>query len=61
MKFNNKDRGKRKFILLEMADYFETIIIPRLKKIAYSFNWKDGKSKDGDEIGIFFKYYELEQ
>jgi hypothetical protein len=61
MKLNNEDRGKRKFILLEMADYFETIIILRLKKIAYSFNWKDGKPKDGDGIGIFFKYYELEQ
>lgn len=61
MKLNNEDRGKRKFILLEMADYFETIIILRLKKIAYSFNWKDGKPKDGDGIRIFFKYYELEQ
>lgn len=61
MKLNKEDGGKRKFILVEMADYFETIIIPRLKKIAYSFNWKDGKPQDNDGIGIFFKYYELEQ
>ena len=60
-KLNKEDRGKRKFILVEMADYFETIIIPRIKKVAYSFNWKDGKPQDSDGIGIFFKYYELEQ
>lgn len=61
MKLNKEDSGRRKFILIEMADYFETIIIPRIKKVAYSFNWKDGKPQDNDGIGIFFKYYELEQ
>ena len=61
MKLNKEDGGKRKFILVEMADYFETIIIPRIKKVAYSFNWKEGKPKDNDGIGTFFKYYELEQ
>jgi len=61
MKLNKNDGSKRKFILIEMADYFENIIIPRIKKIAYSFNWKDGKPQDSDGIGIFIKYYELEQ
>ena len=60
MKLNKENGGKRKFILVEMADYFE-IIIQRIKKVAYSFNWKDGKPQDADGIGIFFKYYELEQ
>jgi hypothetical protein len=44
-----------------MEDYFYTVIIPRIKKVAYSFNWKDGKPQDSDGIGGFFKYYELEQ
>jgi len=61
MKLNKEDGGKRKFILVEMADYFDTIIIPRIKKIAYSFNWKDGKPQDTDGIGGFFKYQILEQ
>ena len=61
MKLNKEDGGKRKFILVEMGDYFDTIIIPRIKKVAYSFNWKDGKPQDADGIGGFFKYYELEQ
>ena len=61
MKLNNEDGGKRKFILVEMADYFDTVIIPRIKKVAYSFNWENGKPQDADGIGVFFKYYELEQ
>jgi adenine specific DNA methylase Mod len=61
MKLNKEDGGRRKFFLVEMADYFYDIIIPRIKKIAYSFNWKDGKPQDNDGIGVFFKYYELEQ
>ncbi|MEM5880892.1 MAG: site-specific DNA-methyltransferase [Candidatus Aenigmatarchaeota archaeon] len=61
MKLNKEDGGKRKFILVEMADYFDTVIIPRIKKVAYSFNWKDGKPQDNDGIGVFCKYYELEQ
>ncbi len=61
MKLNKEDGGKRKFILVEMADYFDTVIIPRIKKVAYSFNWKEGKPQDTDGIGIFFKYQILEQ
>jgi adenine-specific DNA-methyltransferase len=61
MKLNKEDGGNRKFILVEMADYFETIILPRIKKVAYSFNWKDGRPQDTDGLGVFFKYYELEQ
>ncbi|ACN99106.1 modification methylase, type III R/M system [Sulfurihydrogenibium azorense Az-Fu1] len=61
MKLNKEDGGKRKFILVEMADYFDTVIIPRIKKVAYSFNWKEGKPQDTDGIGVFFKYHTLEQ
>ncbi len=61
MKLNKEDGGKRKFILIEIADYFYTAIIPRIKKVAYSFNWKDGKPQDTDGIGVFFKYHTLEQ
>lgn len=61
MKLNKEDGGKRKFILVEMGDYFNTVIIPRIKKIAYSFNWKNGRPEDMDGLGVFFKYHTLEQ
>ncbi len=40
---NREDGGRRKFILVEMADYFDTVLLPRLKKVTFSPEWKDGK------------------
>ena len=42
---NREDGGRRKFILVEMADYFDTVLLPRLKKVIFSPEWKDGKPK----------------
>jgi adenine-specific DNA-methyltransferase len=42
---NREDGGQRKFTLVEMGGYFDTVLLPRLKKIAYSPEWKDGKPK----------------
>jgi len=61
IKLNQEDQGHRKFILVESEDYFSNIILPRLKKIAYSFNWKNSKPQDNNGTKVFFKYYELEQ
>lgn len=61
MKLNKEDGGNRKFILVEMAEYFDVVIIPRIKKLSYSLNWKNGQPQDIEGIGVFFKYYELEQ
>lgn len=61
MLLNKEDSMRRKYILVEMANYFDTVIIPRIKKISYSFNWKDGKPQDTDGISQFFKYQILEQ
>ena len=61
MKLNKEDQGNRKYILVEMANYFDTVLIPRLKKVCYSFNWKDGKPKDVDGTSQFFKYQFFEQ
>lgn len=61
MNLNNGTGNKLKFIFIEMANYFDTVAIPRIKKIAYSFNWKDGKPQDSDGNGVFFKYQALEQ
>jgi hypothetical protein len=61
MALNKEDKGNRKFILVEMADYFDTVLVPRVKKVAYSFKWSKGQAEDSDGIGIFCKYYDLEQ
>lgn len=42
---NREDGGRRKFVLVEMADYFDTVLLPRIKKVAFTPEWKDGKPK----------------
>jgi len=42
---NRKDAGQRKFILVEMGNYFDTVLLPRIKKVTFSPEWKDGKPK----------------
>ena len=42
---NREDGGQRKFILVEMAQYFDTVLLPRIKKVTFSPEWKDGKPK----------------
>ena len=40
---NREDGGKRKYILVEMGDYFDTVLKPRIAKVVYSESWKSGK------------------
>lgn len=40
---NREDGGSRRFILVEMGDYFDTVLVPRLKKVAFTPEWRQGK------------------
>jgi adenine-specific DNA-methyltransferase len=40
---NREDGGRRKFMLVEMGDYFDTVLLPRIKKVTFTPEWKDGK------------------
>ena len=42
---NREDDGGRKFILVEMGEYFDTVLLPRIKKITFTPEWKNGKPK----------------
>ena len=58
---NREDEGARKFILVEMADYFDTVTKPRVQKVVYSAGWKDGKPTSRDTgVSHCFKYLRLE-
>jgi len=56
-----KGEGNRKYILVEMGDSFEEVILKRMKKVTFSSNWKDGKPTDNDGIDHFIKYQVIEQ
>ena len=57
---NREDDGERKYILVEMGQYFDTILLPRLKKAVYSKDWKDGKPVSREGNGQLIKYIRLE-
>jgi adenine-specific DNA-methyltransferase len=42
---NRQDGERRKFILVEMAEYFDSVLLPRIQKVMLVPDWKDGKPK----------------
>ena len=60
MNLNRADGGNRKYILVEMGEHFNTVILPRVKKVAFSDKWKDGKAVLGNGsqgMSHFVKYF----
>lgn len=52
---NREDGGNRKFILVEQGEYFDTVLKPRIAKVIFAKEYKDGKpvaDKDGQFGGI---------
>jgi len=59
----NREGANRKFVLVEQGEHFYNVILPRIKKVAFSSEWKNGKLKDDKQVkpsSITFRYYELE-
>ncbi len=57
---NRENESRRKYILVEMGEYFDTVTKPRVQKVIYTDNWKDGKPQDKEGISQMFKYFSLE-
>ena len=57
---NRTDGGNRKYILIEMEQYFDFIVKPRIQKAIYSEGWKDGKPISRKGSSHEFKYIRLE-
>lgn len=57
---NREDGGNRKYILVEMGEYFDSITKPRIQKVIYSKDWKDGKPVSREGSSHIFKYIRLE-
>jgi adenine-specific DNA-methyltransferase len=65
MNLNRDDKGGRQYCLGDMGLCFDTVLKPRLLKIVFSRDWKDGKpvvASDGKSTGVShaFKYIRLE-
>lgn len=49
---NREDGGRRKYILIEQGEYFDTVLKPRVQKVVYAENWKDGKPQADKESSL---------
>lgn len=57
---NREDKGNRKYILVEMGNYFLNVTKPRIQKVIYSKDWQNGKPILREGISQCFKYLRLE-
>ncbi len=58
---NREDENKRKYVLVEMGAHFDSVTKPRIQKVIFSKDWKDGKPTDPKSgISHCFKYLRLE-
>jgi adenine-specific DNA-methyltransferase len=57
---NRDDEGDRRYVLVEMGDYFDSIMMPRLKRAVFTNEWEDciPESRNGQSHVI--KYHRLE-
>lgn len=58
---NRQDNGQRKYLLVEQGEYFDTVLKPRIQKVVYSADWKEGRAV-APETGIShaFKVLKIE-
>ena len=48
LNLNREDGGSRRFVLIEMGAYFHTVLKPRIAKVMYGPDWKDGRATTHD-------------
>lgn len=62
VEYNRRNSGsERRYILVEMGTYFDTVTHPRMKKVVYSADWKNGKPTSRDTgVSHIMKYFSLE-
>jgi len=60
IKLNQEDGGRRKYILIEAGDHFDTLTRSRISKSVYSSSWKDGKPNHQSGTSQLIKYIRVE-
>lgn len=61
LNLNKDDQGKRRYILCDMAEYFDPALRTRTERAIYSSDWENGKPVSRQGISQCFKYIRLEQ
>jgi len=57
---NREDGENRKYIMVEMGEYFESVTKPRILKVIYSDDWKKGIPQELSGISQIVRYQDFE-
>ena len=57
---NRDDGGHRNYVLVEIGHHFDTLMVPRMKKIIHSRDWSEGKPVSRIGVSQLFKCIRLE-
>ncbi|WP_224338343.1 site-specific DNA-methyltransferase [Haloprofundus halobius] len=60
LQLNREDEGNRDYLMVEMGEYFDTVLRPRIQKRVFSDNWDEGVPEDRDGQTHLVKYHRLE-
>lgn len=66
VQLNQRDGGRRRFLLVEVGPHVDTVLLPRLKKVMFAPEWSDGvpirqaNSAEAAAVSGMFKYVRLE-
>jgi adenine-specific DNA-methyltransferase len=60
LNLNRSDNGHRRYVVVEVGEHFDEVLLPRIKKCVYAAEWEDGKPKATEPCSHSFKYVRLE-
>lgn len=60
LRLNRADNGSRRYVVAEVGNHFDEVLLPRIKRSVYSSEWSDGKPEGGETSSHAFKYVRLE-
>jgi adenine-specific DNA-methyltransferase len=60
MSQNDRDGGRRKYVLVERGPHFDTVLRPRLMKAMYSRRWRGGRPLDQQGTSHLFNHVRIE-
>ena len=57
---NRDDGGRRRYTLVEMGHHFDTVVLPRMKKVLHAPDWKNGRPVSRNGMSQLLKCVHLE-
>jgi len=60
MELNKEDDANRDYVLIEVGEYFDTVLRPRIQKLALSLEWDEGVPVERDGQSHMVKYHRIE-